>query len=299
MTGRDWVLADAFDRAAPTYDAMVALSPGYHDQLRTAAEALVGRLPSPAATARVRWSSTSAAGRAPRRAPCSTRGPRAAGAPAALDVTGVDASEGMVAQARAKAWPAGVGLVVSDAVAHLRGAARRLGRRGARRVPAAQRPGPAGPRRRGGPGAAARRGARAPRLLGGRQPACPGDLGGGLPRRHHPARVRSSAPTCRCTGTSTRACATSTRWTQVCRPDAVGRAGRRAAPLLPRVAGRPGPHRRRGASLVSPLRRTSPVASGSGRAAPSSTSPPPRGATPRTGHRASATSSSSGAASPA
>ena len=42
-----WVLADAFDRAAPTYDAMVALSPGYHDQLRTAAEALVDRLPAP------------------------------------------------------------------------------------------------------------------------------------------------------------------------------------------------------------------------------------------------------------
>ena len=41
-----WVLADAFDRAAPTYDAMVALSPGYHDQLRSAAEALVDRLPA-------------------------------------------------------------------------------------------------------------------------------------------------------------------------------------------------------------------------------------------------------------
>ena len=42
----EWVLADAFDRAAPTYDAMVALSPGYHDQLRTAADALVERLAS-------------------------------------------------------------------------------------------------------------------------------------------------------------------------------------------------------------------------------------------------------------
>ena len=41
-----WVLAEAFDRAAPTYDAMVALSPGYHDQLRTASEALVDRLPA-------------------------------------------------------------------------------------------------------------------------------------------------------------------------------------------------------------------------------------------------------------
>ena len=48
MTREDWDLADAFDRAAPTYDAMVALSPGYHDQLRTAAEALVQRLPTAA-----------------------------------------------------------------------------------------------------------------------------------------------------------------------------------------------------------------------------------------------------------
>ena len=48
----EWVLADAFDRAAPTYDAMVALSPGYHDQLRTAAEALVDRLPGRAAGGR-------------------------------------------------------------------------------------------------------------------------------------------------------------------------------------------------------------------------------------------------------
>ena len=46
MTRDDWDLAEAFDRAAPTYDAMVALSPGYHEQLRTAAEALVQRLPT-------------------------------------------------------------------------------------------------------------------------------------------------------------------------------------------------------------------------------------------------------------
>ena len=36
-----------------------------------------------------------------------------------ISVTGVDASEGMVAQARAKRWPDDVTLVVSDAVAHL------------------------------------------------------------------------------------------------------------------------------------------------------------------------------------
>ncbi|PKW27813.1 class I SAM-dependent methyltransferase [Phycicoccus duodecadis] len=117
MTGREWVLADAFDRAAPTYDAMVALSPGYHDQLRTAAEALVARMPSGAGSARVldlgcgSGASTqalldawAAAGRSP----------------AGLSATGVDASEGMVAQARAKAWRPGVELVVADAVAYLR-----------------------------------------------------------------------------------------------------------------------------------------------------------------------------------
>ena len=115
----EWVLADAFDRAAPTYDAMVALSPGYHDQLRTAAEALVDRLPvrgtgegalrvldlgcGSGASSRallVAWSSSG-------------------GSIDDLSVTGVDASEGMVAQARGKAWPPSVALVVSDAVDYL------------------------------------------------------------------------------------------------------------------------------------------------------------------------------------
>ena len=36
----------AFDRAAPTYDAMVALSPGYHEQLLGAARSLLERLSS-------------------------------------------------------------------------------------------------------------------------------------------------------------------------------------------------------------------------------------------------------------
>lgn len=119
MTGRDWVLADAFDRAAPTYDAMVALSPGYHDQLRTAADALVERLPGGVGGPAVVLDLGCGSG-------ASTRAVldawAAAGGPAGgLQVTGVDASEGMVAQARAKDWPAGVDLVVSDAVTHLRG----------------------------------------------------------------------------------------------------------------------------------------------------------------------------------
>ena len=46
-TARGLGLADAFDRAAPTYDAMVALSPGYHEQLLGAARSLLDRLPAP------------------------------------------------------------------------------------------------------------------------------------------------------------------------------------------------------------------------------------------------------------
>jgi ubiquinone/menaquinone biosynthesis C-methylase UbiE len=119
VAGRDWVLADAFDRAAPTYDAMVSLSPGYHDQLRTAAEALVARIPRAAGTTPVVLDLGCGSG-------ASTQAVldawTAGGGPTAgLEVTGVDASGGMVAQARAKVWPAGVDLVVADAVAHLRG----------------------------------------------------------------------------------------------------------------------------------------------------------------------------------
>jgi ubiquinone/menaquinone biosynthesis C-methylase UbiE len=121
VTGRDWVLADAFDRAAPTYDAMVALSPGYHDQLRTAAEALVGRLPAPRGGVEPVVLDLGCGSGASTRAVLEAWASRRNGLADGLDVTGVDASEGMVAQARAKAWPAGVGLVVSDALAHLRG----------------------------------------------------------------------------------------------------------------------------------------------------------------------------------
>ena len=119
MTRRDWDLATAFDRAAPTYDAMVALSPGYHDQLRTAAEALVQRLPTGAAVGRpvtvLDLGCGSGASTQAVLAAWSARGDD----PADLRVTGVDASAGMVAQARAKDWPATVDLVLSDAVAHL------------------------------------------------------------------------------------------------------------------------------------------------------------------------------------
>ncbi len=113
----EWVLADAFDRAAPTYDAMVALSPGYHDQLRTAADALVDRLPAGEGSELNVLDLGCGSGASTRALLDSWSSRR--GSWGELSVSGVDASEGMVEQARAKAWPPGVTLVVSDAVAHL------------------------------------------------------------------------------------------------------------------------------------------------------------------------------------
>jgi ubiquinone/menaquinone biosynthesis C-methylase UbiE len=115
----EWALADAFDRAAPTYDAMVALSPGYHAQLHTAAGLLVERLPCPDAGDRqVTVLDLGCGSGASTRAVLDawSAGTRTSGD---LTVHGVDASEGMVEQARAKSWPPAVGFLVSDAVAHL------------------------------------------------------------------------------------------------------------------------------------------------------------------------------------
>ena len=113
----DWVLTEAFDRAAPTYDSMVALSPGYHQQLRTAADSLVDRLPSPDGTPVTVLDLGCGSGASTRAVldAWSARG----GAGTRLSLSGVDASEGMVGQARAKRWPPSVALVVSDAVQHL------------------------------------------------------------------------------------------------------------------------------------------------------------------------------------
>lgn len=112
-----WVLADAFDRAAPTYDAMVALSPGYHDQLLGAAGALLDRLPAPDGSALTVLDLGCGSGASTQALleQWRTRG----GAADLLDVTGVDMSEGMVAQAHSKSWATGVDLVVSDAVTYL------------------------------------------------------------------------------------------------------------------------------------------------------------------------------------
>lgn len=119
----EWVLADAFDRAAPTYDAMVALSPGYHDQLGSAAVALVERLPArrcstDAGDGALRVLDLGCGSGASTRAVLDAWG-RRGGATDDLSVTGVDASAGMVGQARAKTWPANLALVISDAVDYL------------------------------------------------------------------------------------------------------------------------------------------------------------------------------------
>ncbi|GGL38758.1 methyltransferase domain-containing protein [Phycicoccus endophyticus] len=114
---REWLLAEAFDRAAPTYDAMVALSPGYHEQLRCAAAALVEDLPERDGRAPVVLDLGCGSG-ASTRALLETRADDGGGP---LEVTGVDASTGMVTEALAKGWPEGVWFTVADAVEHLGG----------------------------------------------------------------------------------------------------------------------------------------------------------------------------------
>jgi ubiquinone/menaquinone biosynthesis C-methylase UbiE len=110
-----WTLAAAFDRAASTYDAMVGLSPGYHEQLRTAGReaAAVVRDGDQAVSALDLGCGSGASTQALIDAlTAQTRG--------AVAVTGVDSSEGMLAQARAKSWPEGVDFVHDDALDHLR-----------------------------------------------------------------------------------------------------------------------------------------------------------------------------------
>ncbi|GAA5164912.1 methyltransferase domain-containing protein [Ornithinimicrobium tianjinense] len=97
-------LADEFDRAADRYDLLTRLNPGYHRALRTAARELVSLLP-PGADGRplVLWDLGCGSG-------LSTRAlVDAAGEDAR--VVALDASEGMLRQARAKTWPAGVRFV--------------------------------------------------------------------------------------------------------------------------------------------------------------------------------------------
>lgn len=88
----------AFDQAASRYDLMVALNPGYHRHLRSAAGALVERLaPGRTSTRVVDLGCGSGA---------STRAllQQLANQPT-VAVVGVDASAGMLDQARSKPWP--------------------------------------------------------------------------------------------------------------------------------------------------------------------------------------------------
>ncbi|MGV1009403.1 MAG: class I SAM-dependent methyltransferase [Dermatophilaceae bacterium] len=118
-------LAVAFDRAAHSYDAMVGLSPGYHEQLgaagRAAAAALAVSVPQDVASSHVSphavvaldlGCGSGASTRALLDAlTASTAGP--------VCVTGVDASAGMLRQAAGKPWPPGVTFVHEDALAFL------------------------------------------------------------------------------------------------------------------------------------------------------------------------------------
>jgi ubiquinone/menaquinone biosynthesis C-methylase UbiE len=86
----------AFDRHASAYDRLVGANPGYHAHLRRSASALAGR-------------------RRLLDAGCGTGASTAALLAAVPDahIVGVDASGGMLAEARAKPWPGTVAFVES------------------------------------------------------------------------------------------------------------------------------------------------------------------------------------------
>ena len=92
-------VAEAFDRGAGNYDLLVSLNPGYHDHLDSAASELLPRIgPRPSGLRLLDLACGSGAlARALLRA--SRNGPT---------IWGVDLSEGMLDQARAKTWPDGV-----------------------------------------------------------------------------------------------------------------------------------------------------------------------------------------------
>jgi ubiquinone/menaquinone biosynthesis C-methylase UbiE len=91
----------AFDAGAPAYDKLVDTNPGYHAHLRLSAQRM--RIPNGGAGLRLLD------------AGCGTGASTAAllaAAPAA-EIVAVDASDGMLAQARAKPWPSSVSFMHS------------------------------------------------------------------------------------------------------------------------------------------------------------------------------------------
>ncbi len=89
-------LADAFDRAARRYDLLTGMNPGYHRHLDAAARRLADHLsPAPELLLDLGCGSGSSTAALLRRLPSAR-------------VVGIDASAGMLAQARAKSWPSGV-----------------------------------------------------------------------------------------------------------------------------------------------------------------------------------------------
>ena len=109
-------VATAFDEVAPRYDLMVALNPGYHAHLRSAAMRLVEWLPRPKIASSMRPEPVEGrrhtfvflilvADRAHPPVPCCGLRRRLA---SRSSILGVDASLAMLEQARAKQWPAGV-----------------------------------------------------------------------------------------------------------------------------------------------------------------------------------------------
>lgn len=85
-----------FDAGAPRYDLLVGLNPGYHQHLRRAADALAELVPAAA-----RLVDLGCGSGASTTALVSTFGD-------GVEIQGVDASAGMLAQARGKTWPRGV-----------------------------------------------------------------------------------------------------------------------------------------------------------------------------------------------
>jgi ubiquinone/menaquinone biosynthesis C-methylase UbiE len=98
--GEDGWLAAAFDEAAPGYDLMVALNPGYHRELAVAARGLADWIGSSGSQLVDLGCGSGASTKALLDAFRHQR--------RSVRILGIDSSAGMLRQARSKAWPHGV-----------------------------------------------------------------------------------------------------------------------------------------------------------------------------------------------